>query len=54
VTIAIDGVNYDTIKIPLHALEQEPAVQRLKPLATSCRCRASKGSGRSSAVAEDW
>jgi hypothetical protein len=30
VTISIDGVDYDTIKIPLDAIEQEPAVQRLK------------------------
>lgn len=31
-TIAIDGVEYDTIKIPLDAIEQEPAAQRLKAL----------------------
>jgi hypothetical protein len=32
VTIAIDGVEYDTIKIPLDGVEQEPAVQHLKAL----------------------
>jgi len=32
VTIAIDGVDYDTIKIPLDGIEQEPTVQRLKAL----------------------
>jgi hypothetical protein len=32
VTIVIDGVEYDTIKIPLEGVGQEPAVQHLKAL----------------------
>ena len=31
-TLSIDGIEYDTIKIPLDAIEQEPAVQHLKAL----------------------
>ena len=31
-TIAIDGVEYDTIKVPLDGVGQEPAVQHLKAL----------------------
>jgi hypothetical protein len=53
VSIAIHGVDYDTIKIPLDAIEQELAVQRLKHLARSSRCRTPTGFGRSSAVAGD-
>ena len=31
-TIVIDGVDYDLIKIPLDGIEQEPAIRRLKDL----------------------